>query len=76
MIRLFKIIQERSCQLTTLHWCLGLGWVAIEMEIQMLLQKITQEVIFLSRWEAANLYEKEFTKNYSKTINARVFKYY
>ncbi len=24
--------------------------------------KITQEVIFLSRWEAANLYEKEFTK--------------
>ena len=24
--------------------------------------KITQEVVFLSRWEAANLYEKEFTK--------------
>ena len=24
--------------------------------------KITQEVVLLSRWEAANLYEKEFTK--------------
>ena len=24
--------------------------------------KITKEVILLSRWEAANLYEKEFTK--------------
>ena len=41
---------------------MDLGWVVIEMEIQMLPAKTTEEVVLLSRWEAANLYEKEFTK--------------
>ena len=36
--------------------------------------KTTEEVVLLSRWEAANLYEKEFTKIIQKLSMARMFK--
>ena len=62
MIRLFKIIQVKNYQLIILRYYLAHGWVGIEMANPNVTAKITQEVILLSRWEAAKLYEKEFTK--------------
>jgi phosphoenolpyruvate carboxylase len=48
------------------------GWEEIEMEIQMLPQKVTKKVILFSRWQAAKLYEKELTKLIPRSFNGRM----
>jgi len=67
MIRLFKIIQERSCQLTTLQLVFG-SWMGGDRdENPNVTAKITQEVIF---------YQDGRLQTYMKKNLLKLFKNY
>ena len=60
MISFLKIWENHSQEIL-IQSSLVRGWVAIEMATLMLQLEVTNEVLLLSRWEAAKLYEKQLT---------------
>ena len=59
--QIFVKNMKKGPQKTLILLNLVLGWVETEMET-FVTSAVTKEVILLSRWEAAKLYEKALTK--------------